>query len=226
MNAISKTSRFAGLMYLGLIILGIGSQVIRTSFIEAGDATATAHNIMADEMLFHAGNVLWLVSLIAFLCLGLALYHILKPVNEMLAGLMLLFVVIGVAVESINTLNVFAAQQLLSGEQYLNAIEASQLEAQALYSLNLAEAGYRIATIMSFGPWLIPTGYLVYKSGYFPKAVGVLAILAGAGHLVYIFQYYFLPDADVLGTIVQGVSVIGEFALAGWLLVRGVNVSE
>jgi hypothetical protein len=139
---------------------------------------------------------------------------------------MVLFIVVGVAIESINTLNQFAALQLLSGADYLTIFEADQLNAQVMYHLDLWEAGYSIASIMSFGPWLIPAGYLMYTSGYFPKIVGVLAIIAGIGILGEGFRYFLAPDYEVISIVLGVAATIGEFAVCGWLLIKGVNVEQ
>jgi hypothetical protein len=219
-------ARVAGFMYLFLIVFGIAGQVTRMSFIEPGDAATTAINIMANSILFSAANVSWLISEMFLLLLGLALYVVLKPVNKILASLMVLFVVVGVAIESINTLNQFAALQLLSGADYLTVFEADQLNAQVMYHLDLWEAGYGIATIMSFGPWLIPAGYLMYTSGYFPKILGVLAVIAGIGISIEGFQLFLLPGYEVISNVAGVAAVIGEFAICGWLLIKGVNVEQ
>ncbi len=124
-----KFARVAGLMYLTLIVLGIGGQVVRMGFIETDDATATANNIMANEVKFNAANVIWLISEMFLLFLGLALYVVLKPVNKVLAQLMVIFIVVSVSIECINTLNQFAALQLLSGAEYLTVYTEEQLQA-------------------------------------------------------------------------------------------------
>lgn len=228
MKSIKKTARLAGLMYLLLIIFGMGGQVIRRGFIVSGDAAATAQKILANSVLFNAGNVMWLVSLIAFLLLALALYPVLKPVSQLGAASIVLFAVVGTAIEGINTLNVFAAQQLLSGAgafggvDYFALFDAGQVYAQVMHTLNLSEAGYHISMVLSFGPWLIPTGYLMYKSGCYPRWFGLLVLLTGAVHLLGEFQYYLLPSFDISG-VISAVTVLGEFTLAGWLLVKGVD---
>ena len=221
-----KAARIAGLLYLILIVTGIISHLARMSLIVPGDAATTANNIMANEMQFLGANVSWLISEMFLLLLGLALYVVLKKVNKNLASLMVLFIVVGVAIESINTLNQFAALQLLSGADYLTVFSADQLNAQVMSHLDSWEAGYRIASIMSFGPWLIPAGYLVYKSGYFPRILGVLVILAGFGFLIEGLQYFLLPDYEVISYPGSVVAFIGEFAFCGWLLLKGAKIPE
>jgi len=122
-----KAAKIAGLLYLLVIVFGIIGHLARQSLIVPGDAATTAKNIMANEMQFRGANLSWLISEMSLLLLGLALYVVLKKVNKNLASLMVLFVVVGVAVESINTLNQFAALQLLSGANHLTAFSADQL---------------------------------------------------------------------------------------------------
>ena len=221
-----KAARVAGFLYLILIVTGIIGQLARQSLIVPGDAATTANNIMANEMQFRGANVSWLISEMFLLMLGLALYVVFKKVNKNLASLMVLFVVVGVAIESINTLNQFAALQLLSGADYLTVFSADQLNAQVMSHLDSWEAGYRIAAILSFGPWLIPAGYLVYKSGYFPRILGVLVILAGFGILIEGLQYFLLPDYEVISYPGSVVASIGEIAFCGWLLLKGAKIPE
>ena len=95
-----------------------------------------------------------------------------------------------------------------------------------MFHLDLWEAGYRIAAILSFGPWLIPAGYLFYKSDYFPKILGILAILAGCGILIEGLQYFLLPDLAVISFPGSVVATIGEFTICGWLLIKSVKVQH
>ena len=219
-----KAAKVAGLMYLGVILLGIGSQVVRMSIIVPDDATETANNIMANTIKFSAANVVWLLSEMFLLFLGLVLYVVLKPVNKTLAQLMVLFIVIGVAIESMNTLHQFAAVQILSGADYMTVYSQEQLNAQAMYHLDLYDYGYSIAAIMSFGPWLIPAGILIYTSGYFPKILGVLAVLAGIGIMGHGYQYILAPDLEGITMVFGLLGVIGEFAVCGWLILKGANI--
>jgi hypothetical protein len=221
---LKKRARIAGLMYLGVIVFGIIAQVIRMGIIVPGNAAETANNIMANGTLYSGANVLWLISELFFLLLGIALYVVLKPANKNLATLMLVIIAVGVAIECLNTLNLFAAQYLLNSDYYSAAFTTDQLNAQAMLYIDSWEVGYRIAQIVSFGPWLIPAGYLIYKSSYFPKILGILVIFAGISHLIECFQYFLLPDLTVISSTVVVVAVIGEFALAGWLLIKGVKV--
>jgi hypothetical protein len=221
-----KMARVAGIMYLGVIILGIMAQVILMGIIVPGEPTETANNILDNEMLFSSANVIWLVSELLFLLLGVVLFVVLKPVNKNLAMLMLVFIGVGVAIECLNTLNNFAALQLLTSDQYSAVFTTEQLHAQALSYIETWQAGYSIGAILSFGPWLIVAGYLVYRSEHFPKILGVLVALAGIAILIENVQLLILPHFEVLTYLTGIVSVIGEFAFCGWLLVKGVKITE
>jgi hypothetical protein len=221
-----KMARVAGIMYLGVIILGIMAQVILMGIIVPGEPTETANNILDNEMLFSGANVIWLISELLFLLLGIALFVILKPTNKNLATLMLLFIGVGVAIECLNTLNNFTALQLLTSDHYSAVFTTEQLHAQALSYIETWQAGYSIGAILSFGPWLVVAGYLVYRSEHFPKILGVLVTLAGIAILIENVQLLILPHFEVLTYLTGIISVIGEFAFCGWLLVKGVKVSE
>ena len=221
---LKKTARIAGLMYLGVIVFGIIAQVIRMGIIVPGNAAGTANNIIANGTLFRGANVLWLMSMLFFLFLGIALYVVLKPVKKNLATLMLIIIAVGVAIECLNTLNLFAAHNLLNSDYYSAAFTTPQLNAQAMSYIDSWEVGYRIAQIVSFGPWLIPAGYLMYKSSHFPKILGILVLLADAGHMVECFQYFLLPDLAVISSPGVVIALIGEFSLVGWLLIKGVQI--
>ena len=212
-----KFARLAGLMYLGLILLGIAGHLTRVGFIEADDAAATAENIMDNELKWAAANVSWLISEMFLLFLGLMMYNFLKPVNKPLAQLMLLFVVVGVAIECLNTVNLFAALTILGGAEYLHVFTEEQLYAQAFMRIELWESGYAIAAILSFGPWLIPAGILAYTSGYYHKAVGILPMIAGTGIMLEGYQHLLVPDNDAL-LIISGVLAIFELAWAACII--------
>jgi hypothetical protein len=219
-------TRFAGLLYLLVIIFGISSMVIYQGIVVPDDAAETANNIMDNELLFGASNMMWLISELCFLLLGLALYFAFRSVNKNLSTVMLILIVVGVAIECINALNRFAALQLLSGDGYLSAIPEDQLYAQVMFHLNLWDSGYNIAVILSFGPWLIPAGYLVYKSGYFPKILGILMVIAGFAHLIEAFRYFLLPDLEFISIPINIITIIAEFGFCALLLIKGVRVPE
>jgi hypothetical protein len=176
MNTNKKIARMAGLFYLIFILLSILVKFLgRSTMIILGDAAATAQNITASEGLFRLSFMSDLLSAMFFLLAAWALYILLKPVNKNLALLFLLLNLGGVAVQSLNLLNQFAAVLLLGGGDYLGAFQTGQVQAMALFFLNLYENGFMIAQIF-YSAWLFPLGYLIYKSGFLPKFLGILVL--------------------------------------------------
>jgi len=225
MNSIKKTARIAGLMYLGNIITGIFAQVVRSTLIVPGDAASTASKIMASELLFRFGVVSDLIMVMFYLLMGLVFYILLKPVNKNIALLMLLMNLAGVPMLGINIINQFATLLLMSGAGYLSVFSADQLHALGMLFFNLHEYGYSIAVI-SWGFYLLPLGYLVFKSGYFPRILGVLLMLASLGDLIQFFQVFLFPDYEVITYPGLAVALIAEFSFAFWLLVKGAKEQQ
>lgn len=222
-NSINKTARIAGLLYLLLAIFGGGAEfLVRQSMIVPGDAAATASNILAAEWTFRLGFLAELAGQVVFIYLVMALYGILKPVNRYQAVLMVTFVVIAVTITCLNMLNQFAALFFLGEPGYLSVFNGEQLQALALLFLNMHKAGYLIAQVF-FGLWLLPLGILVYKSGFFPRLLGILLVVACAGYLADVVIYALFPTVDL---VLSEFTFIGELLLLFWLLVKGVNVER
>lgn len=222
-NSIQKTARSAGFLYLILAVCGgFAEFFVRQSLIVPGNAVETVNNIMASESLFRLGFVAELVGQTVFIVLVMALYRLLKPVNRNQARIMVLFVVVAVTITCLNMLNQFAALLLLSGADYLAVFEAGQVEALVLLFLNLHKAGYLIAQVF-FGLWLLPLGYLVYKSGFLPRIVGILLMAACFGYLIDVVTFSLFPNFEL---VISEFTFIGELLLMLWLLVKGVNVEQ
>ncbi|MGZ4894100.1 MAG: DUF4386 domain-containing protein, partial [Halobacteriota archaeon] len=217
-----KTARMAGLFYLIFILTTVLATYVRSQFIVSGDAATTANNILASQGLFRVGFVTELVSAVFFLLAAWALYVLLKPVNKNLALLLLLLNLGGVAVECINVLNLYAALQFLSGANYLTAFQTGQLQAMAMSYLNLYINGFLIAQIF-FSAWLLPLGYLVYKSRFLPKFLGLLLILDFFGNMSWFLQGFLLPNYGILAYPGNVISFIAEISLTLWLLIMAVK---
>ena len=221
MSSLNKTARMAGFLYLMYIIITIPADVLaRSPLIVFGDAATTARNIMASEWQFRIGIVGDLVSAVFFLLAAWALYALLKSVNKDLALLFLLLNLGGVAVYSINLLNQFAAVLLLSGTDYLKVFQVDQLQALAMFFLNLHKNGYWIAQIF-FGAWLFPLGYLVYKSGFLPKILGIVMMIHCVGWTMTSLQFFLFPGFTAITYVTYPLGFISEFGLTLWLLIMG-----
>ena len=222
-SSINKTARIAGLLYLLLAIFGGGAEfLVRQSMVVPGDAAATAANILAAEWTFRLGFLAELTGQVVFIYLVMALYSILKPVNRYQAVLMVTFVVIAVTITCLNMLNQFAALFFLGEPGYLAVFNGEQLQALALLFLNMHKVGYLIAQVF-FGLWLLPLGILVYKSGFFPRLLGILLVVACAGYLADVVIFTLFPAVDL---VLSEFTFIGELLLLFWLLVKGVNVEQ
>ena len=220
MNSIKKTARIAGLLYFIYVIASIIADLFG-HFVFA-DASATVNHIMAHEPLFRIGFVISVFSHVFFLLAAWYLYALLKPVNKNIALLFLLLNLGGFAILVYSHLNLFSSLTLLSGADYLKVFQPEQLQAQATLFINLYKTGSTIAQI-PFGVWLLPLGYLVFKSGFLPKILGILLIIDCFGLLIYVLQRFLLPGYAVIAYPCWGMGFIAEVSLTLWLLIRGVK---
>lgn len=229
MNANLKTARFAGLMYLTIFIAGIFAEFfVRSSLIVPTDAATTAANIMAAESLFRSGIMADLVMIMADVTLALAFYVLLKPVNHTLALLAAFFRLGQATILGLNLLNLIVALQLLTGAGDLAAFTVNQQQAQALLFLNAHGFGYTLG-MMFFAFNCLVTGYLVFRSGYFPRLLGVLLIIAAGGYLIDSSAQFMLANypaiEETMSMVVFMPAFVGELAMCLWLLIRGVNTT-
>ena len=216
----NKTARVAGCLYLMLFPLGIfGIIYIPSSLIVLGDAATTASNIMANELLYRLSIVTALTLQIVYIFLALALYKLLNPVDKNNAVLMVILVLVAAPIAMLNELNHVAVLLVLSGSDLLTTFSLDQVQASVPLFLNLHEHGVFIAQIF-WGLWLFPMGYLIFKSNFLPKALGILMIIGGFGYLVDSFVYFIFPDFDVT---VSEFTFLGELLLPLWLMFKGVN---
>ena len=213
------------IMYPIWAIVGLFSiMYIPATLIVPGDAATTANNIMDNELLFRMGIVGSLITQLIFILVVLVLFKLFKQVNENHASLMVIFVLVAVPIAMLNTLNRVAALLLLSSADYLNVFGADQLHAQMMFFLNLNEQGVFIASIF-WGLWLFPLGYLIYKSGYFPRILGVLMIIAGFGYLLGSFAHFLLPNYEAISSVFE-VMTMGETIFMAWVLLKGAKIPE
>lgn len=223
MNSSKKTARMAGFLYLAhFVTFFFADNGVHSTAIGSVDVAATAHSIMASEWLFRIGFMSFLLTAVFFLLSAWALYVLLKPVNNDLALLFVLLNLGGVAVWCINQLSEFAALLLLSGADYLKVFQADQLQALAMLFLNLFQNGFMIAQIL-LNLWLFPLGYLVSKSGFLPRILGILLIIDGFAMLIWFVQFFFFPGYEVISTLCLAVGFIAEGSLCLWLLIKGVK---
>jgi hypothetical protein len=217
-----RIARMAGLFYLIFILTFAFASYVRSRFIVSGDAAATANNIVSSQALFRVGFMSELLSAVFFFLAAWALYVLLRPVNRNLALLFLLLNLGGVIIESVNMLNLFAPLTLLTGADYLKVFQSDQLQALAMSFLNSYSNGIMIAQIF-YGAWVLPLGYLLYKSRLVPRILGILLIIDFFGILSWFFQFFFFPSYGILSYPGLAASFIAEISLSLWLLIMGVK---
>jgi hypothetical protein len=216
-------ARRAGFLYLIYIVTSILADVIgRSSLIVYGDAAATTRNIVASEWQFRIGFVGDLLTGVLFFLTAWALYVLLKPVNRNLAVLFMLLNLGGVTVQCFNDLNLLAALLLASGADYLKAFQADQLQALVMLFLTLYKNGFWICQIF-FGAWLFPLGYLVFKSGFLPRILGIILMVHCVAWLMTFLQFFLFPGFERITYVSYPLGLIAELGLTLWLLVKGVK---
>ncbi|HOU13145.1 MAG TPA: DUF4386 domain-containing protein [Anaerolineae bacterium] len=220
MNSINKTARMAGFLYFIYMLTHIISDAWRDSFIVLGDAAATASHIMAHQGLFTLTAVGDLLAAALFFLAAWALYVLLKPVNKALALLFLLLNLAGVAIQCVSAMNLFAALLLMNGPDYLKLFQVDQLQALAMFFLDLREQGFLIAQLF-YGAWLFPLGYSVFKSGFLPKILGIVLMVHCFTWLSTFFQSFLFPGFTAITYVSWPLGFIAEFGLTLWLLIKG-----
>jgi hypothetical protein len=218
MDSEKRLARIAGSLYLVVALLGGFAELyVRARTVVPGNAADTADNIRASATLFRLGFASDLVQATFFLFTAMALYLLLRHVNELVARAMVVIVAVSVAIICLNLLNQYMALQVATGEGS---------DALAGLFADMHAAGYLIAQIF-FGLWLLPLGYLVYRSGFFPRAIGVLLAIGCFGYLADTFVQFLAPGiAESIEPFVVAPAALGELSLVVWLLVKGVQVVE
>ncbi len=218
-----KNARIAGILYLLMIPFGIfGILYVPSRLIDLGDLALTASNITANQSLFRLSIVSAFSVQLLQVFVVLALYRVLKPVNKNHALLMVIFILLAVPIAMLNELNHFAILHLLNGADQATASTFDQILASMSLFLGLHESGIFIAQIF-WGLWLLPMGYLVYKSNYIPKFIGVLLMIGCFGYLFDSFTFFLFPE---FGITLSDFTFVGELLLPLWLIIKGINVAE
>lgn len=219
-------ARIGGVLYLLIIIIGFcGEFFVRDKLVVSGDITATASHIMASEALWRAGIAGDLIMHVFDIPVMLVFYVLLRPVSKNLALLAVLFNLIQTAVLVAFELSLLVALSLLGNADYLKAFEPQQLHALAYLSVKLYGYGFGIGLIF-FGFACLVYGYLLFRSGYFPRALGVLMAIAGLSYLTNSFTLLLAPTYAATIFPILVLALIGETSLCLWLIVKGVNVEQ
>ncbi len=221
MNSTKNPGRFAGLLYILTSIPGFFAMMyVPSKLIVHGNAAATASNIAAHEMLFRLGIAGQLIGQAGFIFVALALYRLLKGVNQRYASLMVTLVVVQIPIAFLNELNSIAALVLVRGADFLSIFEKPQRDALAMLFLNLHFQGLVVDEIF-WGLWLVPLALLVYRSRFLPRFLGVWLALAGFAWVLLSLAGILSPEYyDKVFTYSQP-AALGEVAFMLWLVIKG-----
>lgn len=213
------TARLAGVFFLLTIIGGIIAQMfISERLVNFGDAAATANNILANKQMFQIGFTVYLLEMACQVVTGLLIYRLLKPVSPTIALLMLLFEFTGIVIKTFARVFYITPLYILDGGAAFAGMDAAQLQSIALMLLRVNDYGAATA-IAFFGFSTALDGYLVFRSTYLPRWLGVLSVIASLGWLAFLYPplgYSTFMVAALLGLIASAAKIF-------WLIVFGVN---
>jgi Domain of unknown function (DUF4386) len=224
MNSTKKQARRAGLLYL---LAGLPAPFallyVPSALIVPGDATATANHVRASETLLRLGIAGELISAALLIFAVLAFYRLFKGVSEKHALAMMTLILVSIPISFLNVLNEIAALVLVSGADFLSVFDRGQLDALVLLFLRLHNYGLLVAQIF-WGLWLFPFGILVMRSGFIPRILGVILMIAGSAYVVSSLTSLLLPHYGHLVSQFAMVLEAGELPLVLWLVIWGAKV--
>ena len=226
MNSPKRIARIAGVLYLLVAVFAAFAYNVCTKLYVAGDAATTAANVVANSGLVRMAVVADLVQATVWVFLALTLYRLLKHVHQSAAGAMVVLVAIGAGIVCLNTVFEFEGMRVATGSSYAAALGAGGSNALVLLLLDTQHYGLFIASVF-YGLWLVPLGYLAYKSGLFPKALGIALIVACVSYLVDLLAAFLVPGLSItIHGFLTIPPIIAEVWMLGYLLVIGVRTAK
>jgi hypothetical protein len=219
-----RDARIAGLLYLIVIVAGAFAQAfVRQRLVVPGDAAATAANLLANEQLYRWGLVADLVPLLCNVVLAVIFYELFCVVNRSLAALAVLFALLGTAIQASALVFHIGPMLVLAGGPALSALTETQTQALAYVSLRLQTDGYTIALVF-FGCFGLCLGYLIVRSTFLPRILGVLMGIAGFCYFANSLVSFVAPSLSSIVFLLP--ALLGEGALTLWLIFKGVDAAR
>jgi hypothetical protein len=224
-----STTRAAGILYLVIVVCSTFCIIyVPSKLFVSGNAAATVRNIVAFDSMFRLGMLCDIIVFLSEIVLTVLLYQLLKSVSSNLSMMAAVYRLAMTFIMGINLLNYFFVLILLSGSSYLSVFGTDQLNALVMLFVNVHKYGEYIWSIF-FALHLMVLGYLVFKSGFFPRFPGVFMMAGSVGHLLESFRNFLLPDNETVSMITSVFllfSFIGEISFAFWLLAKGVRYRQ
>jgi hypothetical protein len=214
-------ARITGVVYLLYFLTAVSAEFFLKGLVVDGDAVATATNILAHQHLFRLGLATGLIATACYIAVTALFYGLFKPVNRSISLLAAFFSLVGCAILAFGTLFHIAPLVLLGGSQYLSVLKVEQLRALALMFLELNTQAGNICVVF-FGFYCLLIGYLIFRSAFLPRVLGVLMALAGLGWLTFLSP----PLANYLSPYILVFGFLAELSLCLWLLVMGMDVQR
>jgi len=216
-------ARMAGVFQLlEAITATFGQVIVLGKLVVFGNAAATAGNILKHERLFWLGFASCLIGVVFHLAWALLFYELFKPVNRRLCLFAAFVILVGCAMQALTTLLYLAPLLVLQGGNSVSAFTAEQSQVLAVVFLRLNTYAFDIYLVF-FGLWCVLIGYLIFRSTFLPRVLGVLLAIAGLGWMTFLYpplaNYLFLP-------YLAGASALGEIPLELWLIVMAVNAQR
>jgi hypothetical protein len=212
-------ARIAGVLYLLTIMTGIFAQAfVSEKLVVSGDAVATAINILTHKIFYELGFTFYLIEMACQIAVTALFYDLLKPVNGSLSLVAAFLGLAGCVIKMVSRLFYIAPLLVLGGAHYLNVFDLKQLQALALLFLKVNDRGAGIA-LAFFGFYALLTGWLILRSTFLPRVLGVLSVVGGLGWLTFLYP----PLGYRLFLYLAAFGILGAAALILWLLVFGVN---
>jgi hypothetical protein len=212
-------ARIAGGFYLlEMLTGGFAIFLVGGRLFVPGDPAATATNILAHESLLRLSFAANLMQFTCYIVVTGLFYALFKPVNRGLSLLAAFFSLVGCTIGAVSCLFELAPMAVLGGERSLKAFTAEQLQALVLTFLKLYGQAFDISFVF-FGFYCLLIGYLIFRSRFLPRILGLGMALAGLCWLTFLWP----PLAHSLSPYILAPGILGEGSLTLWLLVAGVN---
>jgi hypothetical protein len=215
------SARITGIVYFLYFLTAVLGEFFLRGMVVDGDAAATANNLLAHQPLFRLGLATGLIATACYIAVTALFYGLFKPVNRSLSLLAAFFGLVGCAITAFGSLFRLAPLVVLGGAQYLSVFNVQQLRALALMFLELNTQTANICLVL-FGFYDLLIGYLIFRSAFLPRALGVLMVFAGLGWLTYMSN----PLVNYLSPYNLAFALLAEASLFLWLLVMSVNVPK